>query len=106
MVETAAHLVDNILPRVPFRQWVMSVPKRVRWFLLHHPAAAGGLLRVLLRVVQTRLRLASCSAPPWAQSLPVTPSERIFDDACIATLRMNNSPPLRPHREGETLTVG
>lgn len=30
MVETAAHMVDHVLPRVPFRQWVLSVPKRVR----------------------------------------------------------------------------
>ncbi len=31
MVETAAHMVDDVLPRVQFRQWVLSVPKRVRW---------------------------------------------------------------------------
>ena len=30
MVETAAHMVDQVLPRLPFRQWVLSVPKRVR----------------------------------------------------------------------------
>jgi hypothetical protein len=39
MVETAAHLVDTVLPGVPYRQWVVSVPKRVRWFLKHRPEA-------------------------------------------------------------------
>ena len=27
MVETAAHLTDHVFPRLPVRQWVLSVPK-------------------------------------------------------------------------------
>ena len=27
MAQTAAHLVDRVIPRVPVRQWVISVPK-------------------------------------------------------------------------------
>ena len=30
MVETAAHLADHVLPRLPVRQWLRSVPKRRR----------------------------------------------------------------------------
>ena len=30
MAETAAHLADHVLPRLPVRQWVLSVPKRLR----------------------------------------------------------------------------
>ena len=30
MVDTAAWLVDRVLPEVPVRQWVLSVPYRVR----------------------------------------------------------------------------
>jgi hypothetical protein len=30
MVATAAHLVDPVIPRVPMRQWVLSLPKRLR----------------------------------------------------------------------------
>ncbi len=33
MVETAAHLVDHVFPQVPVRQWVLSFPKRLRYFL-------------------------------------------------------------------------
>ncbi len=40
MVETAAHMVDDVLPRVQFRQWVLSVPKRVRWHMNHKPAGS------------------------------------------------------------------
>ena len=28
MAERAAHLVDNVFPRVPVRQWVLSLPHR------------------------------------------------------------------------------
>ena len=37
MVETAAHMVDRVLPRVQFRQWVLSVPRRIRWHMRHKP---------------------------------------------------------------------
>jgi len=33
MVETATTLIKQVLPPVPIRQWVLSVPKRVRWSL-------------------------------------------------------------------------
>jgi hypothetical protein len=33
MVETAAHLSDLVFPRLPVRQWVLSVPKRLRYFM-------------------------------------------------------------------------
>ena len=29
-LETAGHLVDHVIPPVPVRQWVISVPKRRR----------------------------------------------------------------------------
>ncbi|MFV2008199.1 MAG: transposase zinc-binding domain-containing protein [Longimicrobiales bacterium] len=43
MVETAAHLVDHVLPPLPVRQWVLSVPKRLRPFLHHNPAIASAV---------------------------------------------------------------
>ncbi|MES9857232.1 MAG: transposase zinc-binding domain-containing protein [Sedimenticola sp.] len=30
MVETAAHRVDHLFPQVPVRQWLISLPKRMR----------------------------------------------------------------------------
>jgi len=33
MSEQAAHLVDEVLPRVPVRQWVLTVPHRLRYLL-------------------------------------------------------------------------
>lgn len=34
MVETAAHLADHVIPRLPVRQWVLSVPKRLRYAMM------------------------------------------------------------------------
>jgi hypothetical protein len=62
MVETAAHMVDHVLPRVPFRQWVLSVPKRVRWHMQRKPEVVSGLLRIFLRAVETTLRQRSPDA--------------------------------------------
>ena len=33
MVEKAAHLTDHVYLRLPVRQWVLSVPKRLRYFI-------------------------------------------------------------------------
>jgi hypothetical protein len=33
IVETAAHLADHVMPRLPVRQWVLSVPKHLRYYL-------------------------------------------------------------------------
>jgi hypothetical protein len=63
MVETAAHMVDDVLPRVQFRQWVLSVPKRVRWHMARKPEVVSGLLGVFLRAVETTVRQRSPGAP-------------------------------------------
>jgi hypothetical protein len=62
MAETAAHLVDHVFPRVPVRQWVLSVPKRLRYFLARDPRRAGAVLRIFLRVIEESLRQASPGA--------------------------------------------
>jgi hypothetical protein len=63
----AAHLTDQVLPPLPLRQWVLSLPKRIRPFLPHDPRLAGDVLRVLLRGIRTTLRRASPSATGYAQ---------------------------------------
>jgi hypothetical protein len=41
MAETAAHLSDHVVPRLPVRQWVLSVPKRLRYFMQRDGAVLG-----------------------------------------------------------------
>ena len=39
---TAVHLVERVLPHVPYRQWTLSFPHRVRWVLpLTRPGNRG-----------------------------------------------------------------
>ena len=56
MAETAAHLVDHVFPPLPVRQWVLSVPKRLRWYLEREPGAVTAVLHIFLRVVEAHLR--------------------------------------------------
>lgn len=58
MVETAAHLTENLIPAVPVRQWVISFPKRIRNYLQTHE-----ILQTVLRIVadEVRKRIIACS---------------------------------------------
>lgn len=67
MCEVAAHLTDRVLPHVPVRQWVLSVPKRLRPYLHHDTEVAGAVLRIFLRAIRTTLRRTSPGAPSHAQ---------------------------------------
>jgi hypothetical protein len=59
MAEAAAHLTDHVFPRLPVRQWVLSVPKRIRYYLQRDKGALNAALRIYLRVVQQSL-VAAC----------------------------------------------
>ena len=37
MAQTAAHLVDHVIPHVPVRQWVLSLPIPLRLLLAAQP---------------------------------------------------------------------
>jgi hypothetical protein len=52
MVETAAHLVDHVLPRLPVHQWVLPLPKRLRYFLLHDARTSRENIIALFPTVQ------------------------------------------------------
>jgi hypothetical protein len=56
MAETAAHLVDHVFPPLPVRQWVLSLPKRLRYFLRQDRKAVTAVLNIFLRVVEQALR--------------------------------------------------
>jgi hypothetical protein len=51
MAERAAHLVDAVLPFVPIRQWVLTVPHRLRYRLAFDHTLCRAVLGVFARVV-------------------------------------------------------
>ena len=52
MADTAAHLVDNVFPCVPVRQWVLSLPIEIRYRMSYDKRLITDVLAVFLRVVQ------------------------------------------------------
>jgi hypothetical protein len=62
MVETAAHLSGHVFPRLPVRQWVLSVPKRLRYFMQRDGAVLNMVLRIFLRVISQSLQTHSSGA--------------------------------------------
>jgi len=55
MVETAAHLIDNVIPRLPVRQWVLSFPWGLRMLFAARPEALTRCLDVVVRCIETHL---------------------------------------------------
>ena len=56
MTERAAHLVDHVWPEVPIRQWVLTLPPRVRYALAWRRDLCTAVAGVLFRAVQRHLR--------------------------------------------------
>jgi hypothetical protein len=54
--DTAAHLVDRVLPHVPVRHLVLTFPRRIRWHLAQDPKLAGQALRLFVRALHADLR--------------------------------------------------
>jgi hypothetical protein len=55
MVESAAHLIDYVLPDVPVRQWVLSFPWPLRMLFAARPDALSRCLSVITRAIQSDL---------------------------------------------------
>ena len=51
MTEAAARLVDHVLPRVPIRQWVLTLPYRLRYLLAWNHELCRAVLGVYARAL-------------------------------------------------------
>jgi hypothetical protein len=61
IAQTATHLVDRVIAPVPVRQWVISVPKRLRCFLADRPNAVAALTRIFIEEIERLLCTAAGS---------------------------------------------
>jgi len=55
MVESAALLVDGILPDTPIRQWVLSLPYDLRFLLANNHEMLSDILKVIHRAISSYL---------------------------------------------------
>ena len=96
MAETAAHLVEHVLPEQTIRQWVLSFPYPLRFLLATRPAVLTQVLGIVYRAVSTFLvRRAGLRVGAGARTGAVTPT------ASPARSRTNTSP-----RSAATTTNG
>ena len=56
MTDRAGHLVDHVFPAVPIRQWVLTLPPRLRYLLAWDHALCRAVVAVYLRAVLGWLR--------------------------------------------------
>jgi hypothetical protein len=56
MADTAAYLVDCVLPEVPIRQWVLTLPYPLRYRCAYDAALTSEILRAFLRALFSALR--------------------------------------------------
>ena len=55
MAQTAAHLADHVISPIPVRQWVISVPKRLRGMLADRPNAVAAVTKIFLAEIERLL---------------------------------------------------
>ena len=64
MAETAAHLTDHVFPRLPVRQWVLSVPKRLRYYMQRDGAKKALDAYLSSNNLERELREKQAAGPP------------------------------------------
>lgn len=53
MADTAKHLVDHVIPDVPVRQWVLSLPYAHRFLLSSHPKLLASTIGIFNRAISS-----------------------------------------------------
>jgi hypothetical protein len=72
MADSAALLVDEVLPYQPMRQWVLSVPYPLRFLFASQPEVMGKALGIVYRTIATHLIRKAGYKKPTAQTGAVT----------------------------------
>ena len=77
MADSAAHLVDEVLPKRPIRQWVLSVPFPLRYLFATNPQLMSRVLTIVHRVISAfLLKRSGRTVNTGAQSGAVTLIQR------------------------------
>ena len=76
MADSAALLVDDILPHLPMRQWVLSLPFPLRFLFASNPKVMTRALAIVYRTIATHLTRKAGFTKPTAQTGAVTLIQR------------------------------
>lgn len=55
MVESTALQIDEVLPRLPMRQWVLSFPFQLRFLFASRPEIISRVLSIVYRAIESDL---------------------------------------------------
>jgi len=91
MVETATHLCELVLPEVPIRQWVLSVPPPVRYALAYDAELLSRVIAIFVQAIFAHLRLVA------RRELGLGQEARIESGAICVPQRFNSALGLAPH---------
>ena len=84
MADTAAFLVDEVLPAVPVRQWVLSLPHTLRVLCAYNPEALRAVRALFVRAVSLCLLRKAPRDLPRAR-----PGAIVFVQRCDSALRLD-----------------
>ena len=94
MAESSARLVDSVLPHVPIRQWVLSVPWTLRYAMARDQALCKAVALAFLRAVSSSYRRrAACAIAEPGPRLE-SPLDRIRIEAGAINFVQRFSPSL------------
>ena len=77
MAKTAAHRVDHLIPHVPVRQWVLSLPIPLRLLLAAQPELATPVPQVVELAPRRRPRTTIFGGAVKAQQISATFKDRL-----------------------------
>jgi hypothetical protein len=73
MADQAKHLVENVLPPVPYRQWVLSFPHALRWRMAHNHELTLGVWGIARAAIDALYRARAASLGPPGQHSSARP---------------------------------
>ena len=89
MAESAALLVDEVLPHEPIRQWVLSFPFQLRFLFASRPELMDKALGIVHRAIASHLVTKAGKTQKTAQTGSVTLIQRFGRSGAPGALNLN-----------------
>jgi hypothetical protein len=89
MAESAALLVDEVLPHEPIRQWVLSFPFQLRFLFASRPELIGKALGIVYRAIASHLIKKAGKTQKTAQTGSITLIQRFGRSGAPGALNLN-----------------
>jgi len=89
MAQGAAHLVDHVIPQVPMRHWVLSLPPPLRYMLAYDKSLCSEVLAAFIKSVTNWLRQTAKRELDLASVTHAHPGSVTVIQRCSSNLALN-----------------